>query len=442
MIDMELMIHVSAPTTRIDDEKYKAEALAYEDFSPARTFKIFPEQSDSYLDRNVTVPDDVDEFMHQQAQSENPELSSATGLDHSLLLTSTQWATTVLQSQIYPDDDVNLGLRSSSASLRHILSRPAFTHGATVLPDGQQTRPSLLAGQDTVLPRLQGPTTVTAQTSDSLDSRLPSDYGLSCSNERSQAHYGSEEPGFDKENRVSMEVERGNVVDVVQVPRTVQKSTQSIRNFGPHTSAHSRHHREEDSEDSIIISSPSVAITRSTVHDKEKLKGTTSSEQQSHPGSAKIFDFKALPLEYRAPQPKKVLVQHVSRPSQITDCLRALKEKKEVRGKFQPVYQTREIEPEERGSWCIETSSWPPHLQYNFWISIGKFISSGKAGFCVRCTRNPPQNESSGLGIVKVWCWGELVEHTYLVIYVMSEDKVRKIGVQWRDGEDQVVIQM
>jgi len=39
-----------------------------------------------------------------------------------------------------------------------------------------------------------------------------------------------------------------------------------------------------------------------------------------------------------------------------------------------------------------------------------------------------------------VFCWGEIVEHVYLLLYVASKSKIKKIGAVWIDaGGDDVV---
>ena len=47
-----------------------------------------------------------------------------------------------------------------------------------------------------------------------------------------------------------------------------------------------------------------------------------------------------------------------------------------------------------------------------------------------------------GLGLVKVFCWGEVVPHVYLLLYVASNNRVRKSGLQWVDAEGEVVVRM
>ena len=41
-----------------------------------------------------------------------------------------------------------------------------------------------------------------------------------------------------------------------------------------------------------------------------------------------------------------------------------------------------------------------------------------------------------------MFCWGEVVRHIYLMLYVASKSKVRKLGLKWVDANDEIVVQM
>jgi hypothetical protein len=43
---------------------------------------------------------------------------------------------------------------------------------------------------------------------------------------------------------------------------------------------------------------------------------------------------------------------------------------------------------------------------------------------------------------VRVYCWGEVARHVYLMLYVASKSKVRKLGLKWIDADGEVVVQM
>ncbi|PWY89139.1 hypothetical protein BO70DRAFT_359460 [Aspergillus heteromorphus CBS 117.55] len=43
---------------------------------------------------------------------------------------------------------------------------------------------------------------------------------------------------------------------------------------------------------------------------------------------------------------------------------------------------------------------------------------------------------------IKIYAWGEIASHIYCLLFLASERRVRKMRAQWRDGADEVVIQM
>lgn len=153
----------------------------------------------------------------------------------------------------------------------------------------------------------------------------------------------------------------------------------------------------------------------------------------------------ALPLAIRPPGPA-VSMKRFS--THVTETLRYLAEESVVAKVFNPIGQARELRLLERGYWFIRTSAWPLDVQVQFWTFLENMVGSGKAGWGVWCVREPQQTPGAdaelghSLGDVKVFCWGEIAKHVYLMLYAASQSKVRKCGLQWIDAEDQVVIQM
>lgn len=43
---------------------------------------------------------------------------------------------------------------------------------------------------------------------------------------------------------------------------------------------------------------------------------------------------------------------------------------------------------------------------------------------------------------LKIYAWGEIAVHVYLLLFLASERRVRKMGAQWRDSREKVIIQM
>ena len=44
--------------------------------------------------------------------------------------------------------------------------------------------------------------------------------------------------------------------------------------------------------------------------------------------------------------------------------------------------------------------------------------------------------------VVKVWCWGEVVEYIWLMLYTSSHGKFKGCGAAWINWEGEVVVRM
>ena len=154
--------------------------------------------------------------------------------------------------------------------------------------------------------------------------------------------------------------------------------------------------------------------------------------------------------------------------------------------------QTRPLRTFERGYWHLDPSPWPPALQSEFWIYLGRVIRAGRAGWGVWCVRqchsrqhrddnddeksfhstfsmssaatinerngkSMPCSDSvpatataitadgpqfSSLGPLKIFCWGETVPHIYLLLYVASRRALRNIEARWIDVKGEVVVRI
>ncbi|KAK5127088.1 hypothetical protein LTR85_008448 [Meristemomyces frigidus] len=166
--------------------------------------------------------------------------------------------------------------------------------------------------------------------------------------------------------------------------------------------------------------------------------GSKDKQPASSPSSA-LERLEKSPWTIRPPEPpasSKRFTTHVTEP------LRFLAEKSVVKDHFTPVSTSRDLRPLERGYWLIDASSWSWQHQLDFWQFLEHMVGSGNAGWGVWCCREQTSIGGSGFGAVKLYCWGEIVKHVYLMLYVASKSKVRKLGLQWLDAEEAVVVQM
>jgi hypothetical protein len=173
-----------------------------------------------------------------------------------------------------------------------------------------------------------------------------------------------------------------------------------------------------------------------------------------------------LPLEIHPPRPP---ISSTPFKTHITPTLSMLTERLKPSRTYNPSSQSRELDPLERGYWFVrfritdlETTSnragihtdqererdpttsdpiWPAPLFRAFWSFLSEFVGrDGRAGWGVWCILE----RDLGLGQVtlKVYAWGEVVMHVYLLLFLASERRIRGMGAQWRDYREEVVVQM
>lgn len=188
----------------------------------------------------------------------------------------------------------------------------------------------------------------------------------------------------------------------------------------------------------------------------------------------------SLPLEIKPPPPP---ISASPFTTHITPTLGMLTTRLKSPRTYSPAEQTRDLDNLERGYWylrlnlipsgqdntkapAVNTSAltpWDMFLFSRFWAFLSDFIKEGRAGWGVWCIleaedeendSTSPSKEAEGhsnstgsvkarqLVSLKVFTWGEIARHIYLLLFLASERQVRKLGAQWYDSRGQVVIQM
>ncbi|KAJ5306920.1 hypothetical protein PENANT_c003G09325 [Penicillium antarcticum] len=174
------------------------------------------------------------------------------------------------------------------------------------------------------------------------------------------------------------------------------------------------------------------------------------------------------PLEIHAPQPP---ISTAPFTTHITSTLSMLKDRLRPERTYKPTHQTRDLDPLERGYWFIKFNigsnekkgdqSWSTSSFQTFWAFLKDFIAKdGRAGWGVWCIleRSPLSSEVGSTSpskstltetidvsvsvSLKVYAWGEIAMHIYLLLFLASERRIRGMGVQWRDAGETAVIQM
>lgn len=177
----------------------------------------------------------------------------------------------------------------------------------------------------------------------------------------------------------------------------------------------------------------------------------------SHSPTAHV-NLTSLPLQIHPPKPP---ISTAPFTTHITPTLSMLTERLNPARTYRPSRQTRPLDPLERGYWLVRfavepdtrdsaeraqpETHWPAALFQAFWSFLQDFVGKdGRAGWGVWCIleeASPVESSATHLAL-KVYTWGEVAMHVYLLLFLASERQVRGMGIQWRDAREEVVIQM
>ncbi|KAF1346665.1 hypothetical protein BDV97DRAFT_357546 [Delphinella strobiligena] len=142
----------------------------------------------------------------------------------------------------------------------------------------------------------------------------------------------------------------------------------------------------------------------------------------------------------------------------ITPVLDSLYKDPNMTNRYRPKRIVRPPCQSERGHWLLDLRRWSAGDQVDFWRFLEKKVGSGLAGWGVWCTReldgrgtgNDVTTDASAqerdcpacIGKVKIMCWGEVVQHVYLMLFVASKAQIRHGSAVWIDADGEVVVQM
>lgn len=152
--------------------------------------------------------------------------------------------------------------------------------------------------------------------------------------------------------------------------------------------------------------------------------------------SACAVNFKKLPTTVSpiAANAKVSMESPGTLPSQITPYLEKLKQ--QVSERFQPK-DPKALKPDDRGCWRIDCQLWPKHVQHGFWCALQKDVESGRLGWGITLHRDAARMR---LGQVRLYCWGEIAEHIWLSLWLHSGGRVRSTGAVWMDADDEEIM--
>ena len=90
-------------------------------------------------------------------------------------------------------------------------------------------------------------------------------------------------------------------------------------------------------------------------------------------------------------------------------------------------------------------SAWTEVEFLNFWRNMSRLVRQGKCGMGCRLVKEVDRKASSELGQVwrvTMFCWGEVVGHIWLALWIISDKLTAQTPMQWISGDGTVVIEM
>jgi hypothetical protein len=178
-----------------------------------------------------------------------------------------------------------------------------------------------------------------------------------------------------------------------------------------------------------MTSKPTVSTTQHNTSE-------SNSEHESNKHD-QFIDFTKFPFSVLAPEPKIGITSPGTLPSQITPYLATIKTQSPTQ--FKPIKKLRSPAPDTRGWWSIDCSQWPAQTQKDFWDAICELLTDGRLGWATSLHR---EIGAQTLGEIRLYCWGELVEHMWLVLWLCSKGEVEGAGLKWFDAWKTAVFEM
>ncbi|TWU78017.1 hypothetical protein ED733_006440 [Metarhizium rileyi] len=174
---------------------------------------------------------------------------------------------------------------------------------------------------------------------------------------------------------------------------------------------------------------PTKTITAITPKPEAHLARSTS---DTGPIRSSAIELVTHTLEIRPPSPE-TSVNNLSPTSLVSPQLEKLS--RDVSTRYRPI-ETRQVDHFERGYWLVDCTPWPQKTRFDTWVFLTNYLRSGLAGWGVWCKRD------QGHRWMRFYCWGHVAKHIYLLMYLASEREIKTTGATWFDAQGQAVLEV
>lgn len=393
----EILVHITAPSTAADDARYRALALAYLQFEPKTTVNL-PEGPSS---KPSAVPPDVlispqasfgsvwDNVGSPHLVARNQQLASLSNVQPSIPPASSQIRDNSQPSWVPPPSEVPDSMPDNDISV------PAFSTPTRVLGYYLQSTEHLsISSAGSVV---QAPEGGRDATHDDLTRAAASESllgGGAGHNSRSSAH---------ERDRPTCQAP-----DSLEAVGDVNDTT---KDHGA-DEMHSNIDAARETEDYGISISDLLPADRSA--SLSKINDWTHETQliSTEPAVATHR------LGPRAPQ-------HLERLAATMN----------IKGRYQPKYQARDMLPFDRGYWLMKLDGWEFEKKVATWGFLGNYIRrEGRAGWGTRACRDESWDW------IRLYGWEHIAGELYMLLYVASYRKLKYMEMTFYGAAGNVLI--
>ncbi|PNY28352.1 Uncharacterized protein TCAP_01720 [Tolypocladium capitatum] len=446
--DVEILVHVAAPSRTADDVAYRRLAQAYLSFQPEHR---------AVLPQVPNPPEGTGADASIEADGKAPPSSSSPKL------------ATAAAEHVFGPDSQDLSFQSAFDNRSSPLLRPAnCTSPRTTFPPSSQTSDA---------PALSSFCAPASQISDSYP--LPHSGVLKVTPTRILQRY-LKRPNASADASPSPSTSRGwgarrgdAEADVIDVPssrplpghgqepdrsqnRPGARKVIPVTPVAPLPVARTRKGFVEDEgqtafdithvSSSVVshapVSSPSRAESEPlpwekprTSHDGVDSLNLVRSSSDTGPvpsSNVSAIEHVAHALEIRPPSPPAG-VAHIDPSSLVSDEFAKLAH--DLSARYRPE-EKRPLDPFERGYWLLNCTRWSPQTRLDAWVFLTNYLRSGLAGWGVWCRRDAAHAS------IRLYGWGCVAKNTYLLLYLASARQVKTTGARWFGADGDVVLEV
>ncbi|PNP43729.1 hypothetical protein TGAMA5MH_04010 [Trichoderma gamsii] len=446
--DVEILVHVTAPSRTADDAAYRQLAQSYLSFQPHRHIAVSTALSlEPQLERGQHatqdgaptttgfaavpsgqpwVPESQDLSFRSvydnryspplQEKGNSADTSLPGGNDEGFL--STQLATQHTSSWQAPPSQISDSYPLPDAEIRHTTPTRVLEHYLRSLPSSSRPRHSSADRSDSSV--------------DVYEVNIPSSIPIPPDMDEA----ASQSLGYKDAAKTVLITPRvpGALTRMQDEPSaTVVDETIYISSSAIDTASEATNSFRAESAPPLskrpkgLTDEEAVA---SNLHRSVSDIGPTGKKQPTASSSIVVTD--PDDLEIRPPSPPTGIV-HLEPSDLVSDKLDKLA--RDLSSRYRP-RENRPIDPFERGYWFVDCATWSQDTHSEAWTFLANYLRSGLAGWGVWCRRD----ESHGW--IRLYCWAHVAKHAYLLLYLASGRHLKATGAKWIDGDGEVAIEV